>query len=643
MARPSLAARIYRTRVRWSSALVATVALFAAGLVANPAAADPTVSNPPGLDTVPQQMQAIAFTSDGSKAFVVDSYSGVYAINAQTNTTSAAVLSEYGGKSVAIVGNSVYVDFEYQGLVKVVNATTGALTTSVTVGSLPQAMVEDDTNVYVANTSSNSISVIKAANNTVIATIALPASPGQLAVDATKHRLYVVCGQDIYVIDTATNTLLTGAGLPIATTSAHYGANLSPDGKFLYLTDWATNSVSIVNTTSYQVNPPATRFPVALDAGALPIGSVISPDGSYLYVRYSGQQKIVAVNLRTRAVDYEFANSTMSSGMAFTPNGKKLYIPKDIQGVSVITASVSDAPTDATGTPGPESATLTWMTPAKTGGAAVTGYRVKVATNPSGPWSDAEGDCAADVTRTSTTTSCTATGLTAGTPYYFEVFALNMMGASVPVVSQAVTPEGSAKLSFTITDTTQDTISGQISGVTPGQPQRTFEVRIDGDTTGTWTRLNVDPVMGFIIDGLNSETTYQLVIREKTARGWGTPSEPVRARTTAWADCLLVILIILSVLALLVVLFWTALFIIKKKSKNADTTVSLSETRIDARGSTRGDIPRSRLKWDRKTGEVSVLPIGPSGTKLTITVREVPRKGPIAGRVKVWKRTWTIA
>jgi len=75
-----------------------------------------------------------------------------------------------------------------------------------------------------------------------------------------------------------------------------------------------------------------------------------------------------------------------------------------------------DAPTSFTATPSNGAASLSWTAPTNTGGKAITGYEVQRST---------DGTTWTTLSSTITGTSYTASGLTNGTPYYFQVAALN--------------------------------------------------------------------------------------------------------------------------------------------------------------------------------------------------------------------------
>ena len=91
---------------------------------------------------------------------------------------------------------------------------------------------------------------------------------------------------------------------------------------------------------------------------------------------------------------------------------------------SVTPAAAPGAPAAPTLQAGNGEIGVTWSASADTGGLALTGYSVQVATSSGGPFSAASGTCASP----GLDTSCTATGLANGTTYYLRVAGINDAG-----------------------------------------------------------------------------------------------------------------------------------------------------------------------------------------------------------------------
>ena len=107
-------------------------------------------------------------------------------------------------------------------------------------------------------------------------------------------------------------------------------------------------------------------------------------------------------------------------------------------------ATVPDAPTDLTATPGDESVTLRWTAPAHDGGSEVTGHQYcrEEGTSASCTAESDWRDIAASAPGGANATGYTVTDLTNGTGYTFRVRARNAEGESAPSPEAGTTPDG---------------------------------------------------------------------------------------------------------------------------------------------------------------------------------------------------------
>jgi PKD repeat protein len=105
---------------------------------------------------------------------------------------------------------------------------------------------------------------------------------------------------------------------------------------------------------------------------------------------------------------------------------------------SPIAGTAPGAPTGLTATPGSGQVALSWTPPSNNGGVNITSYKVYRGTSSGGETLLTSGGCSG----LGAVTSCTDTGLTNGTTYYYTVSAMNAIGEG-PVSNEAnATPAG---------------------------------------------------------------------------------------------------------------------------------------------------------------------------------------------------------
>ena len=232
----------------------------------------------------------------------------------------------------------------------IVNSVTQTNSSNIALGTTANyAVVIDPYGKYAYITQDNAagtVTVFDIATATVVATIAVGTSPQGLAVTPDGAYVYV-CNygsNSVSVIDTATNAVTT----TITVASSPNYIAITPDGLSAYVTQYAAASVSQIDL--------ATNAVVATVAvGTDPAGLCITPDGGYVYVANSGSGTVSVIATSTNAVVTTVAVQSRPFYIAITPNGAYVYVANtgsdtvsDIQvstNVVVATLSLSGSPT----------------------------------------------------------------------------------------------------------------------------------------------------------------------------------------------------------------------------------------------------------------------------------------------------------
>lgn len=318
---------------------------------------------------LPSYGTSFAMSPDGTKAYVVtQSTDTVTVINTSTNTKIATISVDANSGSYAapdpIVitpdGSKVYVGNVNAGTVSVINTNTNTLTAIIQVGSQPYniAMKPGGARVYVANSAltsgTSSVSVIDTSTDTVAATINAGIYPYQLAVTPDGTKVYVGHGlsnNTVTVIDTNTNTLAntiaaSGARLVITpdgskvivgsdkaividtrtntvlaslTLPSGVGAlAVTPDGKSVYMAHYYSNSVSVLNTSSYAL--------AAVAVGTGPTAIEITPDGGKAYVGNDTSSNVSIIDIATNTNTGTVAVGAYPRALASTKDSSKIYV-----------------------------------------------------------------------------------------------------------------------------------------------------------------------------------------------------------------------------------------------------------------------------------------------------------------------------
>jgi YVTN family beta-propeller protein len=153
-------------------------------------------------------------------------------------------------------GTKAYVANGDDDSITVINASTKAIITTITVGDNPVgAWTGSNNKMYVDNEDGQTISVIDVATNSVDETITLGFMPGIASYNGPKNELWVsdpMAGKVHYwTWDTGMNMWMHGSSLN--TGAGAHAIAFTNDGNTAYVTNQTANTVSVVNTVNHNV------------------------------------------------------------------------------------------------------------------------------------------------------------------------------------------------------------------------------------------------------------------------------------------------------------------------------------------------------------------------------------------------------
>ncbi|HTT88074.1 MAG TPA: fibronectin type III domain-containing protein, partial [Acidimicrobiales bacterium] len=361
-------------------------------------------------------------------------------------------------------------------------------------------------------------------NGQVLLTWSAPASNGGSAI--TSYNIYVGTSS-------GGETLLTSTGSPGASTTLVGLTN----GTTYFFEVTAVNGVGEGPVSNEASATPATvpGAPTALTATA--------GDGqvalSWTAPASNGGSAITSYNVYegTSSGGETLLQSTGGTGTTFTAtglsNGTTYYFqvtavngvgegPRSAE-VSSTPATTPGAPTALTATAGDGQVALSWTAPASDGGSAITSYNVYEGTS-------SGGETLLQSTG-STAATFTVTGLTNGTTYYFEVAAVNGVGAGLvsneAFATPATIPGAPTGLSATPGDS-QVSLTWSAPASDGGSAITSYNV-YEGTSSGGETLVTNVTGASYLATGLTNGTNYYFEVSAVNGVGEGPRSTEVSA------------------------------------------------------------------------------------------------------------------
>ena len=251
---------------------------------------------------------------------VVPSPDGFYVYVANRTSGTVSVIRTSNNTVVDINPGTTAIDsIKVGSQPEMIAVNTSAITT-------PTGVIANGARLYVTNYGSGTVSVIDVSNPlvpklvdtntatpTTVDAIKVGTNPRGIAFAQTANgpRLYVVNrgSGNVSVIDAVTNKVIDANPATATTVDAiKVGSTpqqiaISPDGKSAYVTNYGSNTVSIIDTVTNKVVDanPATTAVDAIAVRSNPDGVALSADGSLVYVA-NGDDRISVIDTKTKTV-----------------------------------------------------------------------------------------------------------------------------------------------------------------------------------------------------------------------------------------------------------------------------------------------------------------------------------------------------
>ena len=204
--------------------------------------------------------------------------------------------------------------------------------------------------VYVSNETAGTVAVIDPATGTVLAALPVGKRPRGIRVSRDGRTLYVALsgspiappGVDESTLPPADRSADGIAVVDIATRKTvrtiHSGQDpeafdLSPDGRWLYVSNEETAEMSVVDVQAATVTQ-------RVKVGDEPEGVTVSPDGKIVYVTCEDDHSVVAVDTASFAILGRILVGQRPRSIAITPDGATLFVTdENSASVSVVNAA----------------------------------------------------------------------------------------------------------------------------------------------------------------------------------------------------------------------------------------------------------------------------------------------------------------
>lgn len=278
--------------------------------------------------------------SFAQKAYITNSNgNSVSVVDVASNTITATIfgVSFPEGAAISPDGTMVLVANDGNGTISLINTTSNNITASFSDGNSPNEIVftPSGDSAYITDNFNNTVEILDLtgyyiANSLTVGDSGTANSGIAISPDGSKVYITNYDSSYISVINTADNSIST-----IRVSQPASGICISPDGSKLYLTNNSTNTISVVSTATNTVTN-------TINTGSGPMKICINPAGTRLYVTNYAGFSVSVVNTATNTVISTIPVGTYPDGIDITPDGSVVYaVNSNSNTISVINTTTN--------------------------------------------------------------------------------------------------------------------------------------------------------------------------------------------------------------------------------------------------------------------------------------------------------------
>ncbi|MDB5157772.1 MAG: beta-propeller fold lactonase family protein [Mucilaginibacter sp.] len=181
------------------------------------------------------------------------------------------------------------------------------------------------------------LSVINTATDKVIATSPISFNPYGETVSPDGKFVYVTdhYSENVLTLDASTYAVI--ASTSTGPESSPQSVAVSPDGSKIYVTHnnlFKTGSVDEIDAVTHTVTS-------TIYVGLNPVGITLNSDGSRIYVANQSSNTVSVIDVATKSVIQTIQVGLLPIALQLTPDGKTLYVVNNSSTVSVINAATN--------------------------------------------------------------------------------------------------------------------------------------------------------------------------------------------------------------------------------------------------------------------------------------------------------------